>query len=70
MESAREHLVLDRASALAAERDETDLMDLPDDLQDALLEEAERLVEEQLETERARDLESRLGPRGAVRRAS
>lgn len=68
MERGNEARILRRAEAWARERHEADLEDLPEDLQDELLEEAEMAVEdEQADEEWERDLESRLGREDARR---
>lgn len=62
MESGTEALILRRAQAWARERHEADLEDLPEDLQDELLEEAEAAIEGERDDDAYdRDVESRLG---------
>lgn len=60
MEDGLERRVAARAEAFAMTRYEGDLEDLPEDIQDELLEEAEEAVRGELETALDREIGSRI----------
>ena len=61
MESGLERLIAERAEAFAEIRWAAILEDLPDDVQDELLEEAEEAIRDEIEAARDREIGSRIG---------